>query len=110
MQWSDYWPANTVASPVVADVWDEYETIFEVQSASCAAGDVGAMADFVAGTPNATVGSTCYLDSSTATSGKTFNILGLVKRPNNDYGAYAKVSVLFIEHVYRGVISGAGGV
>lgn len=109
---SKYWPASTIATDIVAMVWDDPGTIFEVQADSCAANDVKALADFTAGTMDAVSKlSTAFLNVSgaTGTTGKTFRIERIIDRPDNAAGAYAKVEVIYVEHARKGVISGAGG-
>lgn len=104
---SRYWPASTVATNVKALVYDDPDIVFEVQCDTLAEGDIGANADHIVGTGSALTGDAgSYLEASaTATSGKSFTIIGLVNRPDNAYGAYAKALVKFVEHVG---ISGAG--
>jgi hypothetical protein len=36
--------------------------------------------------------------------------MGLVDRPDNEYGSYAKIEVLLIEHVLNSTVSGVGGI
>lgn len=108
---SSYWPASTVSADAVAFVWDDPNIIFEVQSATFALNDIGALVDFTYAAGSTKTGmSGCYLDSTTGTADKTFRLLGLVDRPNNAVGAYAKVECMYIEHALRGVIAGVGGV
>jgi hypothetical protein len=33
-----------------------------------------------------------------------------VNRPDNEYGAYAKIEVVFAEHALKGVVAGVGGI
>lgn len=108
--WSHYWPASTVATDAIAYVWDDPQIVFEVQSATCALNDLGALADFTAGTMNAvTKQSGSYLQGSVATTARTFRIERFVDRPDNAAGAYAKVEVIYAEHCRLGVISAVGG-
>lgn len=105
------WATGTAATSTIALVDDNPNQEFICQADTCAEGDVGAMCDIVAGTPDAYGNSTAYAEgSATATSGKTLRILGLVKDPDNAYGAYAKIRVKIDEHALSGNVSGAGGV
>lgn len=106
------WPASTVATEIVALVYDDPNIVFECQISTIAAGDVGNLVDWAVGTGTASTGvSGAYADESTkATSDKSLRILGLVPRVDNAYGAYAKVEVVFAEHVLKGVIAGVGGI
>lgn len=88
------------ASPGVvyyALVVDNPDAIFEIQMATFAVTDVGANADLVAGANNGFVSG--YTLSGTAASGTAqCRILGLVNRPENEVGAFAKVQVKINEH------------
>jgi hypothetical protein len=46
----------------------------------------------------------------TATTGEPLRVLRLVEREGNDYGAYAKIEVMFAEHAYLSIAAGAGGI
>lgn len=112
-KFSDYWPASTTATKIVAYVWDDPMLVFEVQADSAAAGDMGALADWVVGTPSATTGlsgATVAVSGATGTSGKGIRLMGLSARPNNAYGAYAKLDVMFAEHMLLTGTNAAGGV
>lgn len=107
--YADYWPAGTTATNIVAHVLDDPFTLFEIQCDSLAEGDVGSVSDYTVGTPSATTGqSTTYLAVSAATSGKCIQILGLSRKPNNAYGAYAKAQVRFASHAYLTGAAAAG--
>jgi len=82
--------------PVIAMVMDDPDAIFEVQAASAAQADVGAVVQIVAGT-----GSTLYGNSGQSViknaAGK-FVITGIVPRDDNEAGAFAKVFVVASAH------------
>jgi hypothetical protein len=109
-----YWPdgqtleANTTCEALV---YDDPNIVFRAQADTCAEGDIGALADWVAGTGNPKTGKsgTQVEGSATATTGKGLRIYGLLKEVGNEYGAYAEVEVLFAEHALTGVVSGVGG-
>lgn len=109
--WTDYWPASTTATNVIAYVWDDPFIIWEAQADSYAVTDQGALCDIVVGTPSSTSKrSTSYAEvSSTATSGKTLRIEGLVDRVGNATGAYAKILVTFAEHARLTPYNATGG-
>lgn len=112
-QFSQFWPASTTATDIVAMVYDDPDIVFEVQADSIAAGDVSALADWVVGSGSTVTGqSACYaaVNGATGTTGKSLRILGLKDSPDNAYGAYAKIEVVFAEHVLKGVVSGVGGI
>ncbi len=90
--------AAQASGPVwYALVVDDPDAIFEIQAATMAATDVGANADLVAGANNGFVSG--YTLSGTAASATAqCRILGLVNRPDNEFGAYAKMLVKINEH------------
>ena len=112
-QFSQYLPASTAATDIVAFVYDDPNIVFEVQGDSVAEGDIGALADWNVGTGSTTTGQSglyAVVNSATGTTGKSLRIIELINRPDNDYGAYAKIAVAFAEHVALGVVAGVGGV
>lgn len=111
-RFSNYWPTGTTATDIVALVYDDPNIIYEVQADTVAEADVGLMGDWNAGTGSTSTGvSGAYLDSVSvyAATAKSLQIIGLVPRPGNAYGAYAKVHVIFSEHAYKTGAAGAGG-
>jgi hypothetical protein len=110
---SQYWPASTTATEIVAFVYDDPFIVFEVQADSAAEGDVGALADWVVGTGSSVTGQSALyaeVNGETATTAEALRIMGLVNRPGNAFGAYAKLEVMFAEHVLRTGAAGAGGI
>lgn len=110
---SKYWPASTVATEVVAEVYDDPNIVFSGQCDTLDEADVGQLVDIHVGTGSATTGvSGLYANvgGGTATTGMSLRILGLVSSPDNAYGAYAKAEFIFAEHVMKGVVSGVGGI
>ena len=108
-----YWAASTTATDIVALVYDDPNIEYEIQADTIAEASVGQLVDWDAGTGSTTTGmSGTYADltSGTATSGKSLRIMGLVNRPDNAYGQYAKIRVTFAEHALKGVILGVGGI
>lgn len=111
-QFNSYWPGLTTNTQIVAYVYDDPNLVFEVQVDTIAEADVGNQMDLAEGTGSDTSGqSGAYLDESTkATTGAGFLVLGLVPRAGNAYGAYAKVECIWAENTIKGVVSGVGGV
>lgn len=112
-KFSRYWPADTVATEIVAFVYDDPNLVFEVQGDSVAAADVGTLVDWVVGTGSTANGNSALyaeVTGNTATTNQALRILGLATTVGNDYGAYAKVEVVFAEHALSGVVAGVGGV
>jgi hypothetical protein len=92
-----YGAASTAYYVLVADSPDQ---VFEIQEdgvgGQLAAADIGLNADYIIAAGNAySKRSGVMLDTSTkaTTAGLPLKILGLVPRPGNDFGAYAKVMV-----------------
>jgi len=111
---SAYWPGvSDGKTNIKAFVLDDPETVFEVAADSIAEGDVGALCNFNLGTGSALTGlsgSYAVVTGQTATTGKQLRIMGLVDRPDNAYGSYAKIEVMFATHALARVVSGVGGV
>lgn len=110
--WSHYWPASSSFTKVVAYVWDDPNLIFEIQTDTLAAADIGLLADWDSGTGTDLTGKSglSLAASGGATTGKSLRILRLSPSPDNAYGAYAKAEVMFQEHVLKGTVSGVGGI
>lgn len=113
--WSEYWPASTStknSAGATALVVDDPFVVFRIQTDTLAAGDIGALADWDAGTPSAVtrLSGVELVASVTGQTGKSIRILGLSPIPDNAYGAHAKADVVFAEHVLLTGASGAGGV
>ena len=109
-----YWPDGETLEPNTvceALVYDDPNIIFRGQADTVAEGDIGALADWVAGTGNAKTGKSGaqVQGSVTATTGKSLRIYGLLREVGNEYGAYGEVEVMFAEHALTGVVSGVGG-
>jgi hypothetical protein len=111
---SKHWPASqTSLTAVKAYVVDDPDAVFEIEADSAAAGDVGALCDWVIAAGSTLTGvSATYaaVTGATATTGKSLRILGLRELPDNAYGAYAKLEVMFAVHALRGIASAVGGV
>jgi hypothetical protein len=119
--YSPYWPTGTAtkgAAGAKAHVFDDPQIAFEAQvsgAAGLVAADVGTFADITTATAgSATTGKSgmevdqATITATTATGGQV-KIIGLVDRPDNDYGQYAKALVLINEHEWlAGMTAGAG--
>lgn len=90
------WVASTAVksgSQIKAFVYDDPMIAYEIQANTAASTDVGAVVDFIVGTPSTLTGqSTTYADVSD-TIGGSLRVLRLVPRPDNAWGAYAKIEV-----------------
>jgi len=89
-------------------VADAPDVVMEVEASNGTptAADVGLNASHANGTrTSATVVSPAYIDFGTeaTTSTLNFQILGLVRRPDNEMGASAKLLVRFNRHQYKSV-------
>lgn len=111
---SAYWPASTTATNIVAYVYDQPYTVYEIQAdGSVAQTAIGDQANF-SGTANYTVadGSTATGNSSMALSATLagagvqgqFRIVGFNKNPDNAPGdTYTIVQVQIARHQYVAV-------
>lgn len=114
-QYSKYWPASTVATDIVAHVYDDPNIVFGIQCESGTAfaeAMVGQLVDWVAAAGSTVSGLSGYEAdiSALATTGKSLRILGAAQFVDNEVAEHAIIEVLFIEHVLRGVVSGVGGI
>ncbi len=107
---SEYWPASTAATNIVANVWDHQDTIFSIQcDEDLVVGDIGAKADW---TPTNGQGvsstkpyhSTIELDSSDITTGDALIILGK-EQGSNFAENFTRALVLVNEHAKRGALT-----
>tara|TARA_R110002073_G_scaffold68301_2_gene169751 strand:+ start:280 stop:834 length:555 start_codon:yes stop_codon:yes gene_type:complete len=101
--YSQYWPSGTVATNIVAYVYDDPYTVFKVQSAGTVAQtNVGNCADLVAGAGSTVSGQSGFEASGTMSNGTaTVKILGLYETPDNAMGANAIIEVLINEHLLK---------
>ena len=99
-QYSKYWPASTVATEIEAQVYDDPNVIFGVQSAgSTVAADVGNIGDHVAGSGSTTTGQSAHeLNGTTSTGTAGFRVLGKLPDPDNAYGTNVLLEVQPYEH------------
>lgn len=90
---------------VQAIVYDDENTIFEVQASNAVGALIGAFADHAAGAGSDFTGlSTITLNTaavSTTAGSKTFRIRGIIDRPDNEDGAHVKVEVEIAKHQVR---------
>lgn len=103
-QWSDYWPASTTATDIVAYVYDDPWIVFgvQVQDGTLTAGDVGACADIVVANFNTTTKtSQVELSNSVGSSTAQCKIIGKEADQLNAWGANVDVEVLINEHFYK---------
>lgn len=100
--WSKYWPANTVATNIVAYVWDDPNILFGVQSAgSTVAADVGNLGDHVAGTGSTNTGLSAHeLNGTTSTAAAGFRVIDKVAAPDNAWGTNVDLIVQIFEHEF----------
>lgn len=102
VQFEKRWIADTVAADAVAVVWDDPNIVFSGQQAtggSAAVGDVGGLANHVAGTGNSLTGISGHEVSGTiSTATATFRILGKVDAPGNAYGEHVNLLLQIFEH------------
>lgn len=101
--YSEYWPSGTVATDIVAYVYDDPYTVFKVQSAgSPAQTNIGNCADIVAGAGSTTTGRSGFEISGTmAATAAQCKIIALHDAPDNAFGANAVMEVLVNEHVLK---------
>ena len=99
---SPYWPASTAlktGTVATAYVFDDPNIVFEVQADTIAAADIGQTYDFTIGTGSAVTGrSATVIADAGKGSTNVVRALGLARRADNAFGAFAKVEVVFASH------------
>ncbi|MGH1372981.1 MAG: hypothetical protein ACRBBW_13155 [Cellvibrionaceae bacterium] len=111
-KFSQYWPASTVATEIVAYVYDDPNIVFQAQCNTLSAGDVGQLVDWevAAGVPAIGKSATIVdVATGTAAAGMALRIVELKPEVTNEYGANAKALVIFAEHALKTGAVGAGG-
>jgi hypothetical protein len=113
VKFEKYWPTGqTLQTGSVAEalVWDDPETLFEIQhSGVMAIADVGAFFDVTMATAGSTLTgiSGAELDTATlSTADGQLRFEQIVDRPDNELGANGKALVVINEHYLRGALTG----
>ena len=106
--YSEYWPTGTVATDIIAYVYDCPYTVFKVQSAGTTAQtNIGNCADVVAGAGSTITGQSGFEISGTMAAGiATCKILALHETPDNAFGANAVMEVTINEHLLGTNVAG----
>ena len=101
--YSEYWPTGTVATDIIAYVYDDPYIVFKAQSAgSPAQTNIGNCADIVAGAGSTTTGTSGFEISGTmAASTAQTKIVAIYDAPENSFGANAVMEVLINEHLLK---------
>ena len=101
--YSEYWPTGTVATDIIAYVYDDPYIVFKAQSAgSPAQTNIGNCADIVAGAGSTTTGTSGFEISGTMAAGTAqTKIVAIYDAPENSFGANAVMEVLINEHVLK---------
>ena len=101
--YSQYWPSGTVATDIIAYVYDDPYIVYRIQSAGTPAQtNIGNCADVVAGTGSTTTGQSGFSLNGTMSNGTaTCKIIGLWDDPSNSFAEFAQLEVLINEHVLK---------
>jgi hypothetical protein len=101
--YSEYWPTGTVATDIIAYVYDDPYIVFKAQSAgSPAQTNIGNCADIVAGAGSTTTGTSGFEISGTMAAGTAqTKIVAIYDAPENSFGANAVMEVLINEHLLK---------
>jgi hypothetical protein len=101
--YSEYWPTGTVATDIIAYVYDCPYTVFKVQSAGTPAqANIGNCADVLSGAGSTITGQSGFSTNGTmAATAATVKILALHETPDNAFGANAVMEVLINEHILK---------
>ncbi len=113
--YSEYWPSGTVATDIIAYVYDCPYTVFKCQSSANAATSTTAVAqtnignccDVVAGAGSTLTGQSGFELSDTMAAGiATCKIIALYDAPDNAFGANAIMEVTVNEHLLGTNVAG----
>ena len=101
--YSEYWPTGTVATDIIAYVYDDPYIVFKAQSAGTPAQtNIGNCADIVAGAGSTTTGTSGFEISGTMAAGTAqTKIVAIYDAPENSFGANAVMEVLINEHLLK---------
>lgn len=98
---SNYWPASTVATDIIAYFTTDYTIVYEIQAnASLVIANIGQEYDINSGTGSTPIGySNVALDVASAANNAGLRVIGLSNYINNAWGdAYPIVQVQISEH------------
>jgi len=114
-KFSPYWPGTASCTSIKAQVYDDPNIIFQIQSDATgfAAADVGQLVDieYVAGDTKTGISKVnADVSAGTATTNMTLRLLRLVDDGVNAAGAYSVGEVAIIEHVMRPNVAAVGGI
>jgi hypothetical protein len=110
---SPFWPSGATGTEIVAWVYDDPETLFDVQYTNPSAGTtvqtaVGEECDWTVASPGGSTQtglSNCQLTAIQATSGQ-FQITGFAYNINDSLtDAYVQVTVRINEHTYKAAVN-----
>ena len=101
--YSQYFPSGTVATDIIAYVYDDPYIVYRIQSAGTPAQtNIGNCADVVAGTGSTLTGQSGFSLNGTMSNGTaTCKIIVLWDDPANSFAQYAQLEVLINEHVLK---------
>ena len=107
-EYSEYWPSGTVATDIIAYVYDCPYTVFKAQSAGTTAQtNIGNCCDVVAGAGSTTTGQSGFELSGTMAAGiASCKIIALYDAPDNAFGANAIMEVTINEHLLGTNVAG----
>ncbi len=106
--YSEYWPSGTVATDIIAYVYDDPYTVFKAQSAgSPAQTNIMNCCDVVAGAGSTLTGQSGFELSGTMAAGiASCKIVALYDAPDNAFGANAIMEVTINEHLLGTNVAG----
>ena len=99
--YNDIWPTGTVATDIIAYVYDGPDIVFRAQSAGTPAQtNIGNCADVTVGTGSTVTGTSgSEISGTMADTQALCKIIALWDAPENSFGANAVMEVLLNEHI-----------
>ena len=100
--YSEYWPTGTVATEIIAYIYDCPYTVYKIQSSTLAQANIGNCADVViTGGSTVTGQSKFELNSNMIAGAACCKIIALHDTPDNSFGTDAIAEVLINEHLLK---------
>ena len=97
-EFSPYWTGEADATEIKALIYNDPGVIYEIQATNSTLANLGSAFDLTLVDGESTIGQSKTVLDTTGTTGASYKIIGLSKRPGNDWGDNVKVLVKIINH------------
>lgn len=101
-RWSSYWPAATVATDIIAYVYDDPNIVYKIRASSAATlTNIGENADIIYASGTSTNGQSVVKLDATAASSRQLRVLGKLGEVDNDWSSFAVLEVRINENLFN---------